>query len=278
MNFSQRNGKTPIRTILQKDQIDYVLKKKLWNEFYNAFYLLLKDEYYSFLDQCFYDLWTEFYINKANEIPETEKVFRYIEHWFFEKAEWFRIYDFIENISLYQKIENEENPDGSIIYVIDKFNNRLNEELSAYRIVNWQVTLISDEIEIQSIEEAINDTDKFSGVSEHLNSALKFLSDRENPDYRNSIKESISAVESICRIITGESTLGKALKKLESSGIEIHQQLKNAFEKLYLFTNDKKTGIRHALIEEGYSPTFDEAKFMIVSCSAFINYLKSKSV
>lgn len=66
--------------------------------------------------------------------------------------------------------------------------------------------------------------------------------------------------------------------KLESSGVKIHQQIKNAFEKLYHFTNDKQTGIRHALIEEAYNPDFDEAKFMLVTCSAFINYLKSKSI
>jgi hypothetical protein len=36
-------------------------------------------------------------------------------------------------------------------------------------------------------------------VSEHLNTAIGFLSDRKNPHYRNSIKESISAVESLMK-------------------------------------------------------------------------------
>lgn len=46
----------------------------------------------------------------------------------------------------------------------------------------------------------------------HLQEALEKLSPSKS-DYRNSIKESISAVECLCREITGESTLDKALKK-----------------------------------------------------------------
>jgi hypothetical protein len=40
------------------------------------------------------------------------------------------------------------------------------------------------------------------------------MTDREQPDYRNSIKESISAIESLCRKITGndKGTLGLVLK------------------------------------------------------------------
>jgi hypothetical protein len=43
---------------------------------------------------------------------------------------------------------------------------------------------------------------------------------------------------------------------------------------MYGYTNDTE-GIRHALLEE---PTLDadDARFMLVSCSAFVNYLKSK--
>jgi len=89
-------------------------------------------------------------------------------------------------------------------------------------------------------------------------------------------KESVSTVETICRIVTGENTLEKSLKKLEKSRVYINLQLKNAIEKLYSCFNDKETGIRHALLEDSFTPTFDEAKFMLVSCSAFVNYLKSK--
>ena len=96
------------------------------------------------------------------------------------------------------------------------------------------------------------------------------------PDYENSIKESISAVEAICCIITDDdkATLGKALGKLEQAGITIHGSLKSAMEKLYGYTSDEN-GIRHAGIDfKGASS--EDAKYMLVTCSAFVNYLMEK--
>lgn len=108
----------------------------------------------------------------------------------------------------------------------------------------------------------------------HLNKALELYAKKTSGDYRNSIKESISAVEAYCREKTGEGTLGKALNKLESNGIIIPMLLKLAFEKLYAYTNQPDTGIRHALMDdEGiYTPGADEALFMLVSCCSFINF------
>ncbi|MDD3508231.1 MAG: hypothetical protein PHY27_07395 [Parabacteroides sp.] len=39
---------------------------------------------------------------------------------------------------------------------------------------------------------------------------------------------------------------------------------------------EETTGIRHALMDDTNAPTADEAIFMLVSCSAFINYLTKK--
>ena len=65
--------------------------------------------------------------------------------------------------------------------------------------------------------------------------------------------------------------MGDALKRLEEEK-KIHPALKGAFTKLYGYTSDEG-GIRHAegLLESDV--TFEEAKFMLVTCSAFINYL-----
>lgn len=72
--------------------------------------------------------------------------------------------------------------------------------------------------------------------------------------------------------------MDKALGKLEAKGIILNPLLKNAFEKLYYYTNDKRTGIRHAWMDESNPPSSDEAIFMIVTCSAFINYLTKKNL
>jgi hypothetical protein len=114
------------------------------------------------------------------------------------------------------------------------------------------------------------------GVHKHLESALEKLSDRKNPDYRNSIKESISAVESLCIIISKnpKASLGQALKAIEDK-VGLHQALKQGFEKIYGYTSNEG-GIRHAMIDES-TCDFDDAKYMLVSCSAFINYLIMKA-
>ena len=72
--------------------------------------------------------------------------------------------------------------------------------------------------------------------------------------------------------------MGKALNKLENNSVIIPKLLKLAFEKLYAYTNQPDTGIRHALMddESTYTPTADEALFMLVSCCSFINYLNKK--
>jgi hypothetical protein len=102
------------------------------------------------------------------------------------------------------------------------------------------------------------------------------FSDRKTPDYRNSIKESISAVEALCVIITGDqsATVGKALAEIEKK-YSIHKALRTGLSAIYGYSSDSG-GIRHALLEGGTVVTFEEAKFMLVSCSAFINYLIAK--
>ena len=76
----------------------------------------------------------------------------------------------------------------------------------------------------------------------------------------------------MCQILTknNKATLGDALKLMKD---KIHPAMKGAFEKLYGYTSDAN-GIRHANgLGEGNS-TFEEAKYMLISCSAFVNYLK----
>lgn len=161
---------------------------------------------------------------------------------------------------------------GNSIY--ETVNTYFEREYIGYRFVDEIIVPISDSYEISAIEESLNN--KYKIVQAHISKANKLLADRDKPDYENSIKESISAVEALCEIITGikgkEATLGKMLKKIENSGVVIHSGLKAAFNILYGYTSDAN-GIRHAGDIGGATSTFEEAKFMLVSCSAFINYL-----
>lgn len=271
MKFSQRIGKTPIRDILQTDNIDKVLKNRLWNNIQQDFLTELTPDSRI---QIYKYIWTEFFKKPVDEFPSglygryISENNEYLKEWFYS-TEWYNIYDFIEFIA---------SLDSQIYYTkfIRNCNYSLEREASGFRIVDNNIVQITSEEEIKEIESALKTSTRWDPVNKHLETALKYLADRKTPDYRNSIKESISSIESFCKIITrdNKATLGKALKQIEKKW-EIHKSLKNAFSALYGYTSDEG-GIRHSLLENGQEITFEDAKFMMVSCSSFINYLKIK--
>ena len=120
------------------------------------------------------------------------------------------------------------------------------------------------------------DTSPFARAKTHISTAISKLSDRQQPNYRNSIKESISAVESVVRVICDDekATLGKALKKIDVK-VNIHPALKDAFSKIYGYTSDEN-GIRHALSDESDLDS-EDAVSILAACSAFINYIIVKA-
>ena len=127
---------------------------------------------------------------------------------------WYDVYDFIEFIAnTYNQLHTNTNKN-----FMNYCNAILEKEVSAYRFINGKIAQITSESEINEIEEAINIGISTDRVKDHLKQALDMLANRKNPDYRNSIKESISAVESLCKTIVknNNSTLGQALKLIES--------------------------------------------------------------
>ncbi|MDO4800555.1 MAG: hypothetical protein Q4A15_00170 [Prevotellaceae bacterium] len=188
---------------------------------------------------------------------------------------WYRILDMVEySVKWMNENFNDRERRQSYCQFVEYLNRRFKVLGFAYRIVNDEIVEITSEEEIAVIEQALTVD---GAIEKHISAALALMSQRPEPDYRNSIKESISSVEYICRKITGKNTLGDALKELDGNYIVLPPMLKTAFEKLYVYTNDKTTGIRHALMDEkDTAPGFEEAKFMLVACSAFVNYIKSK--
>ena len=153
----------------------------------------------------------------------------------------------------------------------------LEREMAGYRFTDGLVTPITDTQELAAIEEAIMETTP-APVGQHLRHALELLSDRTDPNYRNSIKESISAVESLVAktASAGKPTFGQLLSRLQKER-GLHPSLKKAFGSLYGYTSDE-SGVRHALMEGGRTVDFHEAKFMLVVCSAFVNFVNGKGL
>ena len=279
MSFSERYGYKPIREIIQKESMDDELLNKLWNVINLYIFYKYKSSQnsvqngllnHSNLNNFFADLY-HFQKKRIDQIPAyIRDAIDELDILFFNEYEWHEVYDFLEFCIYAYPFEELKN------HFITRMNQILEEENSAYRIINDKVTEITSEQEIQSIEDALKNTNPYSGVQQHLNQALKLMSDRQNPDYRNSIKESISAVESICKIVTNEdkATLGKALKIIEDK-YGLHAALKGSLSQLYGYTSDAD-GIRHAMLEES-NLSYIDAKFMLVACTNFINYLIEKT-
>ena len=156
--------------------------------------------------------------------------------------------------------------------IYNGFNQLFEKEYVGYRFIAGEIVPITDKRESAEIEQAC--LIPFDGARTQLQKALGFLSDREHPDYKNCVKESISAVESVCKVISGneKAALKDAINGLIANGMNIHGSLKSAILALYGYASDEG-GIRHAERETESTVTFEEAKFMMVTCSAIVNYL-----
>jgi hypothetical protein len=274
--FSKRYGYEPVEIPFQTDEIDSVLRIELWNAFYIFIFRRLENadnyskEQYRDLHQV---IWFDFFKNALDDFPMKDYQFSNFIRQNIEKATWFKVYEFFEFIFI--NIENED------IYQSSEFEDYINQKLkannSAYTLTGNHFIPITNEVEIDELKQTKSSSEKYglTGIQEHLNSAIALLSQKPKANFRNSIKESISMVEVISRIIEPtENTLGKALNKLEKHQ-KISKTLKIGFEKLYAYTNDTN-GIRHALMNE-HTVDFEDAKFFLVTCSSFTNYLIEKA-
>ena len=64
----------------------------------------------------------------------------------------------------------------------------------------------------------------------------------------------------------------QTIKLLAKHGLKLHPCLNSGIDKLYSYACDQG-GVRHAEHEAESIVTFEEAKFMMVTCSAIVNYL-----
>ena len=108
----------------------------------------------------------------------------------------------------------------------------MKREDSGYRFVGTKIVPITSEHEIAGIEEALaatSVTTSLNPVNTHLKQALSLLSDKAAADYRNSMKERISAVECPCKLAGNrpDATLCPALDA--RTGARLHSALVEGF-------------------------------------------------
>jgi len=264
--FSERHGHKVTKDIQLKG-IDSDLRTRIWNRVYDFFPS-------NYIDNIVYEptvlmkaIWRDFFKANADAFSEGRRDdhIRWINEKY-SKLEWNQVYDLLEFIV--DRLLGEQRKS-----FISDCNHILESERSGYRFIEGLITDITSDKEMLEIENASHSADE---VNAHITSALSLYSNKSNPDYRNSIKESISAVEAMCKKLTkSESTLPAALTMLDKNPkFRIPGSLKGGFEKIYGYASSTH-GIRHGF-SEVQEVGEEDARFMLIACSAFVNYLKVK--
>lgn len=270
--FSDRMGFAEHIPMIQTEGMNTALRNSLWNFLYSLYES--KYNYWLKVAEWAAEL---FFKMPVDELPHGDYDCREWLKKRFYNLKWYEVYDFIEfivahNDKMIQYPRHRRNELETFL------NNLFERELSGYRFISGIIAPISNPAETTEIAASIEATARLGmeGAHLHLQTALTLIGKKPEPDYRNSIKEAISAVESISKQLSGSATQGLAgaLDEL-TKHVEIHRALRGGFVKLYGYASDED-GIRHAILEQP-NVGFAEAKYMIVSCSAFINYLLVKA-
>lgn len=276
MSFSQRMGLEPASKAIQIERVDDQLRGAIWNVLTLSFWEKYRNGYQTnLLRHSNFDTFSKSYAFhhdiSIDELPDYwSDLNRQIRSWFMAMP-WNKIYDFLEFMAAHGPEERNHSRLWRDSF-IEFANVVLEKQNSGYRFIERQIAPITSEVELEEIDSALRAAQPYAGVKQHLQTALGMLTNRDAPDYRNSIKESISAVESLARHITGnpKATLGDALKILENKH-RLEPTVKQAFNKLYGYASDGD-GIRHAMMKDDATTTKADARFMLICCSAFINF------
>jgi hypothetical protein len=270
MRFSEKMGLVP--AFDHKSGMPDGLRNRLWNVVYDQFRYF--DDRRMSLEEVERKIWSNAFKQPLRVLDGvTNPDFRYLRVEMIEKvfleASWNQVYDAIQMIGEYRKYDMKG--------FRESCNTVFAEEGAPYRFVNDQILPSMSEQEAAEVAQALRATEaagNLSGVHEHLQSAGAKLGGRP-PDFRNSIKESVSAVEAMIRNLLGaSSTLGDGLKELERSGFPVHPALVRAYPAIYGYASDAD-GVRHSLETDSIAAEDleDLAVYMYVSCSAFVSLL-----
>lgn len=272
--FSDRIGAT-VPPPLQLNSLSDELRMGLWNDFCTHVFRshgLTGDEWMRPARMLYREIGFP-----VDEVHSFGSARARIKEWFFQQTlPWYSVFNLMEFcVQNSAHVCTDPRERAAILPVA--INRTLEEHNSGYRVIGDTLAPITNAEEMDAVQEAASMRAAGSdGARIHIQAAIQALSAKPSPDYRNCIKESISAVESVVKVIIGQrgGDLKAALEKFHRAA-PLHGALKDGLVKLYGYTSDEG-GIRHGLIDE---PTvgFDDAKFMLVACSAFVNYLVAKA-
>ncbi|WP_415257751.1 AbiJ-NTD4 domain-containing protein [Thauera phenylacetica] len=270
--FSERIGAVEAPTIIQLESISAPLRNSIWNLLVSLF----DDGDHGWWHVA--ELSSQFFFKlPVDELPPyNHRRQEWLKEHLFA-APWYAVYDYVEFVvERYERMRIRQRFRKDQLQM--SFNRIFEEELSGYRFVGGELVPVSSQAEVSAIETALSTTSAngLSGAHAHIIGALQLLAKRPDPDYRNSIKESISAVEALAKQLGTPDSQGLAGALTElAKKVPLHGALRAGLLSLYGYTSDEG-GIRHAMLQEP-NVGYDEAKYMAVACSAFVNFLAAKA-
>ncbi len=268
MKFSERVGAKEVTNFLQIGDMDASLRNSIWNLIQEFLPLSPARTGQDDINRrgIYVKIWSEFLSLKIDDTPATNSLCRSELLIMYDNFKWYEVYDFLEFILI-----NFHSVNGK-----ELANSILEKERSGYRFIGDILVSISDSFEIETVSSVLLIRDYFSGAREHLLSAYKLFSKKLDPDYRNAIKEAISAVESAAKIISGseKATLAEAVQSIDKIH-RMHPAFRESILKLYGWTSDEK-GVRHSFYDSILSIDEADAHFMLVICASIVNFLISK--
>jgi len=194
---------------------------------------------------------------------------------------WYRFYDTVESVA--EQIIDMDDEDSftwggkkNESFSFSAYRQRVNELFSEYRI-DWKMNE-SGQLELPLppfLEEKVKSTeerlaDQFRPARAHFAKARAYsLGSHRDPE--NSIKESISAIESVCKTFYPDaSTLGDALKMMRKDG-SVSPMFITVVEKFYAYAN-AEPAVRHGSNKDSGVLEYD-AELALHFAAAFIRTL-----
>ena len=271
VSFSQAQGYESLPQPLKLEELDRRARVQIWNVFYETFIDPEEDEEIDeddLIDLAF-SLHMDLFEGAIDEAPSYWSYFQDFKDYFF-KRRFNKVFDVLEFL-----MRHEVCPEAFTSKMSDMFRRC---QLAYVIDTNSSPTILpaSTPEEGQATIDALRLLKEYGldGARQHLIEASTLINQGH---WANSIKESISAVESVAReIAPGTRNLGSALNQLGHRGMLEHPSLRNGLEKLYEYTNEEG-GIRHARLNDS-DPNVgqDEAVFMLGACASFASYLWRK--
>ena len=209
--------------------------------------------------------------HQANALDGTRQVVE--EKWTraHKNGEWFKFYDMCEfliaNGSRGREIA------AAIQRALDKMGN------PGCRLMDGKFVPDFSREEAEEVRMAC--ARAFTGARMHMKNAVAAFADRERPDYAHTVKEAISAVESLVKELTGKEEVRSGLRQLAKDGILPKDRdpkgkapfLVEALDRYWAYAN--KTS-RHGLKSGESPPDAGTARFLLVTCAAFVNYMTAR--